>query len=172
MITLKNVLVAADFSTASDTALTYGRDLSRTFGATLHVLHVIDDVTARAATAAEGYIVDLSDVQREIEKSAHQQLESVVQEDDRRELNAKAILRTSTTPALAIVSYAKEAQIDLIVMGTHGRGRMAHILMGSVAERVVRTAPCPVLTVRHPEHEFVRPDALERVAQASPQPRA
>ena len=50
-------------------------------------------------------------------------------------------------------------------MGTHGRGAMAHLLMGSVAERVVRTAPCPVLTVRHPEHEFVVPDALVAVAK-------
>jgi nucleotide-binding universal stress UspA family protein len=56
------------------------------------------------------------------------------------------------------VKYAKARQIDLIVMGTHGRGTVAQILEGSVAERVVRLAPCPVLTVRHPEHEFVVPD--------------
>jgi nucleotide-binding universal stress UspA family protein len=54
----------------------------------------------------------------------------------------------------------------LIVTGTNGRGGVAHLLMGSVAERVVRTAPCPVLTVRHPEHEFVIPDALVAVARA------
>jgi len=51
-------------------------------------------------------------------------------------------------------------------MGTHGRGAVAHLLMGSVAERVVRTAPCPVLTVRRPEHEFLVPDALVAVARA------
>jgi nucleotide-binding universal stress UspA family protein len=51
-------------------------------------------------------------------------------------------------------------------MGTHGRGGLAHLLMGSVSERVVRTAPCPVLTVRTPEHDFVRPDALVAVAKA------
>ena len=67
---------------------------------------------------------------------------------------------TAISPAAAIVDYARREQIDLIVMGTHGRGGVAHLLMGSVAERVVRTAPCPVLTVRHPEHEFVLPDAL------------
>jgi len=70
----------------------------------------------------------------------------------------------STSPAMAIVDYAREAHSDLIIMGTHGRGAMAQLLMGSVAERVVRTAPCPVLTVRHPEHEFVLPDALVAVA--------
>jgi universal stress protein A len=57
-------------------------------------------------------------------------------------------------------------RIDLIVMGTHGRGALAHVVLGSVAERVVRLAPCPVLTVRNPEHEFVRPDALTVAARA------
>jgi len=73
---------------------------------------------------------------------------------------------TSNSPSVAIVDYAKQARVDLIVTGTHGRGAVAHLLMGSVAERVVRTAPCPVLTVRHPEHEFVIPDALVAVAKA------
>ena len=68
--------------------------------------------------------------------------------------------------AAAIVQYARDLDIDLIVVGTHGRGAMAHLLMGSVAERVVRSASCPVLTVRHPEHDFVMPDALATIAQA------
>jgi len=55
---------------------------------------------------------------------------------------------------------------DFFVLGTHGRGAVAHLLIGSVAERVVRTAPCPVLTVRRPEHEFILPDALVTVKQA------
>jgi nucleotide-binding universal stress UspA family protein len=73
---------------------------------------------------------------------------------------------TSGSPAYAIVDYAREYDIDLIVMGTHGRGALAQLMMGSVAERVVRIAPCPVLTVRHPEHEFVQPDTLLVVARA------
>jgi nucleotide-binding universal stress UspA family protein len=56
--------------------------------------------------------------------------------------------------------------MDIIILGTHGRGALAQLFVGSVAERVVRTAPCPVLTVRHPEHEFVLPDALQTVARA------
>jgi nucleotide-binding universal stress UspA family protein len=63
------------------------------------------------------------------------------------------------------VEYAKNANIDLIVIGTHGRGAWSQVVMGSVAEKVVRTAPCPVLTVRHPEHEFLMPDALQVVEQ-------
>ncbi len=63
---------------------------------------------------------------------------------------------------MEIVRYAKEKDIDLIVMGTHGLGFVAHLLMGSVAEKVVRKAPCPVLTVRHPEHEFVIPENADQ----------
>jgi nucleotide-binding universal stress UspA family protein len=73
---------------------------------------------------------------------------------------------THNTPAAAIVDYAKTNRVDLVVLGTHGRGALAHLFMGSVAERVVRTAPCPVLAVRNPEHEFVMPDALVAVSHA------
>jgi nucleotide-binding universal stress UspA family protein len=76
----------------------------------------------------------------------------------------KTVVMTSASPAFAIIDYAKENGIDLIVMGTQGRGALAHLLMGSVADRVVRLASCPVLTVRHPEHEFVTPDTLVPVA--------
>jgi nucleotide-binding universal stress UspA family protein len=76
------------------------------------------------------------------------------------------VVLTSASPAFAIIDYAGGHDIDLIVMGTHGRGGLAHMLMGSAAEKVVRLAPCPVLTVRHPEHEFVRPDTLTVVAHA------
>ena len=58
---------------------------------------------------------------------------------------------------LEIIQVARDDDVDMIVMGTHGRTGLAHVLIGSVAERVVREAPCPVLTVKHPEHEFVKP---------------
>jgi nucleotide-binding universal stress UspA family protein len=81
-------------------------------------------------------------------------------------LHAKPVLVTSSTPAGAIVEYARQSNADLILMGTHGRGAVAHFLMGSVAERVVRVAPCPVLTMRHSEREFLWPDALVAVVGA------
>lgn len=165
MITLKNVLVAVDFGEASETALAYGRDLARMSGATLHVLHVVENVIS-SAVGVEGYGVDFSALQREVEEAARKQLNSMVTEDDRQTLRAQAVTRTSDSPALSIVSYAKDAHIDLIIVGTHGRGAMAHLFMGSVAERVVRSAPCPVLTVKNPDHVFVLPDALQVVAKA------
>jgi nucleotide-binding universal stress UspA family protein len=96
MIRLENVLVATDFGEASDTALTYGRDLARTFGATLHVLHVIDDFAARAISA-ERYAVDFEHIQRDLEETARTQLDALVAEDDRRELGARAVLRKAAT---------------------------------------------------------------------------
>ena len=75
--------------------------------------------------------------------------------DAERQKYSAEIVTLIGSPFLEIVSYAKAKDIDLIVMGTHGRGPIAHMLMGSVAEKVVRKAPCPVLTVRHPEHEFI-----------------
>jgi nucleotide-binding universal stress UspA family protein len=81
-------------------------------------------------------------------------------------LNATAVLEISDHPAEEIVKHARAHNINLIVMGTHGRGAMAQLLVGSVAERVVRTAPCPVLTVRHPEREFVVPEILVAAAKS------
>jgi nucleotide-binding universal stress UspA family protein len=165
MMSLKTILVATDFGEAADAALAYGRELARTFGAQLDVLYVVENVLARAY-GAESYIASYPELQDEVESSARLQLDLRLTDDDRTALRAKTVMITSNSPAQTIVSYAKEHEIDLIVMGTHGRGAMAHLLMGSVAERVVRTAPCPVLTVRHPEHEFVLPEPLVAVAKS------
>jgi nucleotide-binding universal stress UspA family protein len=165
MITLNRILVATDFGDAAGAALNYGRALARVFGASLTVLHVAEDLLT-ASFGIEGYVGGYPDFQRSIEEGARKQLDLQLTEQDRTDLGALAVLRTSSSPALTIVNYARDTNADLIIMGTHGRGAMAHLLMGSVAERVVRTAPCPVLTIKHPEHEFVLPDALVQVAKA------
>jgi nucleotide-binding universal stress UspA family protein len=166
MITLKHILVATDFGEASDAALTYGRAMARTFGATLHVLHVTQNVYA-TPIGGESYLGVFPDLQRDLDGIALKQLDERLVDNDQPPLRTKAVVLESNTTATTIVEYAKQADVDLIIMGTHGRGAVAHLLMGSVAERVVRTAPCPVLTVRHPEREFVLPDALAVVAGAS-----
>jgi nucleotide-binding universal stress UspA family protein len=169
MIAIKEVLVPVDFSSGSETALQYGRELARTFGARLNVLHIVEDVYLQLMMAGGAVGGSAAvEIQRDLEAAAQTQLDAVLGEDDRRELQARAALRTGVAAAQGIVDYAKESGTDIIVIGTHGRGGMSHLLMGSVAEKVVRTAPCPVLSVRHPEHEFVRPDALQRTSPSKP----
>ena len=131
------ILVPTDFSKPSDAALAHARRLAGTTGATLHVLHVVDNMFLRAVLADP----------RDYETAAMRQLQDRVPIEDR---GAPAILAVerSDEPADEITSYARRHEIELIVMGTHGRGRMAHLLLGSVAEKVARTAPCPVLTMR------------------------
>ena len=166
MIVLKNILVATDFSDPSAAALAYGQELARSFGASLTVVHVVDDITVRAYGVDSGVLMTDPEVQRQFEADARALVEAAISDEDRLQLNASAVVLRSNAPASAIVTYAQQSGTGLIVMGTHGRSGFAHLLMGSVSERVVQTAPCPVLTVRHPEHEFVRPDALVAVAKA------
>lgn len=163
MIALRNVLIATDFGEAADVALAYARALASRFGATLHVLHVVESIYI-AAVGPENYVAMAPQLQREVEKTAAKRLDELLIDSDRSGPPARPAILTSSAPASAIVDYARDHDIDLIVMGTHGRGALAHIVMGSVAESVVRLAPCPVLTVRHPEREFVRPDVPAPVA--------
>jgi nucleotide-binding universal stress UspA family protein len=162
MIRIKNVLVATDFSEQSKSALEYGRELARTNGARLHVIHVVEDIVARYSTDISATV--LVDALQSLEVAASSDLDALITDDDRRALRAHTAVFTSVAPAEMIVAYAKTQAIDVIVIGTHGRSGLAHLFMGSVAERVVRSAPCPVLTVHHPEHEFLAPDALVTAA--------
>ncbi len=165
MIGLKKILVATDFSDASGTALAYGRELARSFDAALTVLHVVADALPGSYGLEGGMMLNNPGTQQEIEAAAREQVDASIAPEDRVQLKANGTVLVSSAPAAAIVEYAREIGSNLIVMGTHGRGGIAHLLLGSVAEQVVRTAPCPVLTVRHPEHEFVTPDALVAVTK-------
>jgi nucleotide-binding universal stress UspA family protein len=163
MVTLKNILVATDFSEPSGVALNYGRDLARSYNAQLHVLHIVEDVMVRYSPEI-GYA--LPQMQTDLENVARRDLNALITDDDRRTLSVTPIVETGVNIADAIVRYAKANAVDLIVTGTHGRGAMKHFLMGSVAERIVRMAPCPVLTVRANERDFIAPDAMVSAAQA------
>jgi len=161
MVALRNILVATDFSEPSNVAVAYGRDLARNYNARLHVIHVVEDVMLRYGAEVG---IGLPALQDDMVKAARRELESRITEEDRKQLNAVAVIDTGANIALAICDYAKSNAIDLIVTGTHGRGAVQHFLMGSVAERVVRTAPCPVLTVHAHERDFIVPDALTLAA--------
>ncbi len=155
MIKLQRVLLPTDFSEYSAAARVYACAFAQQFGAELHVLHVIQDL-APLVPEPGAALAPPVDYLRELELNAHAMLERAV---DASWAVGKSIVKVvrQGPPFLEIVQYAQEANIDLIVLGTHGRGGLAHMLLGSVAEKVVRKAPCPVLTVRHPEHEFVAP---------------
>jgi len=154
MVAITNILVATDFSEPSSVALVYGRDLARNYQARLHVLHVVDDVLLRY-TPEVGFIG--TDLQRDLDTLAARDLNALVTDDDRQTLDAVVVIDRGLNPADTIIRYAVEHSIDLIVTGTHGRGAVAHFLMGSIAERVVRHAPCPVLTVHAHERDVIVP---------------
>ena len=155
MLSIKTVLVPTDFSDASEHALKYGKAMARAFGASLHLVHVMEDLLAHA-WAAEVYVASMPNLRDEVEKESQIRLSAMLTTEERTELKAHVAL-VAGNPFLEIIRYAKAHDIDLIVMGTHGRGPIAHMLLGSVAEKVVRKSPCPVLTVREAQHEFVMP---------------
>ena len=165
MLAIKNVLVATDFSECSDAALTYARALAGTFGARLHVLHVVEFVGAADVMGMGGYAVAMPISTRswKLGTSAARPADLGERSPDP---SRQGPLVTGETPAHAIVEYANAEPIDLIVVGTHGRRGISHLVLGSVAEKVVRMAPCPVLTVRHPEREFVVSHATIETASA------
>jgi nucleotide-binding universal stress UspA family protein len=142
----KRILVPMDFSPPSDAALEYARSVAARYGASLHLLHVAED-PYRAFYSAEVFVPEVEGLREEILSDTEKRLKERLLPADLTDFRATADTVIGT-PAGSIVEYAGAHGIDLIVMGTHGRGGMSHLLMGSVAERVVRTAPCPVLTVR------------------------
>jgi universal stress protein A len=145
MMTVKRILVPTDFSEASDAALTYGIGVAQAFGAQLFLLHVPGETGVN-------FEADFPMVQ--FENATRERLETLVSVEEARRLQPEYALRLGA-PSEQIVRYAADRDIDLIVMGTHGRGGVAHMVMGSVAEKVVRTAPCPVLTVRQSRQPVV-----------------
>jgi nucleotide-binding universal stress UspA family protein len=155
MITLKTILVPSDFSECSDAALRYGLELARRFDARLHVLHVVQDPLTQP-WAAEGFSAPLFEMVEKWQQDAKARLAAAIPLAD---IGRVTVSATVAWPYAEILRYAVDNGVDLIVMGTHGRSGVSHVLLGSIAERVVRRAPCPVLTVRHPQREFVEETA-------------
>lgn len=155
MIKLHRVLCPTDFSEFSHKSIQYGCELARAFGAELHLLHVLQDYNSVAPATGESFAV-FTDWLPQLTKLAQEKMAKLP--GPNWEPPMKVVRSTSVGGAIdEIVNYAKKHEVDLIVQSTHGRTGLKHFLMGSVAESVVRYAPCPVLTVRHPEHEFVDP---------------
>lgn len=156
MIRLNKILVPLDFSEFGKHALRYGCEFARRFGAELHLLHVVEDIYPMVPEA--GMLLPVQgDYLAELQASARKALEKLPETEWSQGI-AEIIRHVETgTPFLEVIRYAKAHEIDLIVVGTHGRTGLVHMLMGSVAEKIVRKSPCPVLTVRPEGHDFVMP---------------
>lgn len=156
MIQLQRILLPTDFSKHSEVAMTYAAALAEKFSAKkLYLLHVVQDL-ALFIPDAVAVAPPIAPPVEEFLAAAGQALEQLSKTGPLKDLPVQREVREGT-PFYEIIRFAKETDIDLIVMGTHGHTGLTHVLLGSVTEKVVRKAPCPVLTVRHPEHEFVHP---------------
>lgn len=150
-MTLNRILAPTDFSETAQHAFEYARELAKSFEAEIHLLHVVPDpMTQGWAGEASGIVIP--DLVKTWTTNADQRLAEITVPD----VEITRVTRVGH-PFVEIIQYAQDHEIDLIVMGTHGRGPIKHLLLGSVAEKVVRKAPCPVLTVRQPGHTFVMP---------------
>ena len=154
MIEIKKILVATDFSEHSNNALSYAAEFAKAFDAEVILCHIVEklDLVSSLPPGGEGYFPPNLD--KQLQEKAQVKCEEWLSSSN----IAKGSVRVEIgTPFVEIVRLAREEETDLVIVGTHGRGPIAHLLLGSVAEKVVRKAPCPVLTVRQGEHEFVMP---------------
>jgi nucleotide-binding universal stress UspA family protein len=153
-IRIQRILLPTDFSSFSVTATRYACELATRFDAELHVLHTLE--VHLSSTPGFGMGLALPTYIQESRAAAEKALTSVL--DPQWVVGRKVVQAViEGSPKVEIVRYARKHEIDLIVLATHGRTGLAHVIIGSVAESVVRTAPCPVLTVRPEGHQFVMP---------------
>lgn len=154
-IVLKKILCPTDFSENSEHALKYALALAILSQADLQLFHVVEPITYPQSTEFFEPVLDEVELMMKMEAAYQKQLEDqvIALKEEYPKITGKLV---NGNTFLEIIKAARD-DVDMIVMGTHGRTGLAHVLIGSVAERVVREAPCPVLTVKHPEHEFVKP---------------
>jgi nucleotide-binding universal stress UspA family protein len=141
---IRQILAPTDFSECSKQAVAYAYELAQTFGAKLVLLHVVEELPPYIGFIPQGQVTA---VLKDLERQARLDLAQLLPEaqDGKVEVMYQVVVGT---PYLKIIEVAKEVKADLIVIATHGRTGVRHFVMGSVAARVVRTAPCGVLTIR------------------------
>lgn len=153
-IEIKRILFPTDFSSYSASATKYACELVTRFDAELHLLHTLE--VHMSSTPGFGMGLALPTYIHESRAAAEKSLTGVL---DPQWVAGRKVVQSVVegSPKVEIVRYARTHEIDMIVLATHGRSGLAHVIIGSVAESVVRTAPCPVLTVRPEGHQFVMP---------------
>lgn len=155
MIKLRKVLVPTDFSDSARHAFTYGVSFAREYKAELVLLHVVENLTV--GYASDLFPVPMAEVFQEISGYARAELAKLAEEAKQKGISVSDVVAQGK-PSAEIIRYAAENGVDMIVLGTHGKGMLDQALFGSTTERVVRRSPCPVLTVRMAGHEFVDND--------------
>jgi nucleotide-binding universal stress UspA family protein len=151
---IKTILFPTDFSQGARAAMDHAISLSKDYDARLILLYVIQDISI-----AEWYIpstLSVTDLVEDMQKSAWQEMDKWAAEAAAKTKNVEKIVMRGV-PFVEIIKTAKEKNADMIVIGTHGRTGIDHMLFGSTAEKVVRKAPCPVLAVRIAGKEFKMP---------------
>ncbi len=155
MIKIENILFPTDFSEHSKHAFTYALSFAREYGARIVMVHVVEDVQY----LANAYMFDVpmmpsfADMEQNRLKEMEEFIEHEVADPS---VEIEKSIRHGR-PFLEIIQAARDENADLIVIATHGRGGLEHVLFGSTAEKVVRKAPCPVLSIRMPGHDFQMP---------------
>jgi nucleotide-binding universal stress UspA family protein len=161
---ISRILFPTDFIEPAKQALQYAMEFADRFDAELHLLHIIPEVVYPIPDVSTAWALPVTDQQPEIDAATKRLQDEIGSEWSGRH----RVVRMAEVgyPSESIVDYAKQHKIDLIVIGTHGHTGLSHLLLGSVAEKVVRLASCPVLTVHPTGHQFVINSPMTRSASA------
>lgn len=149
MIDIKSILAPTDFSTHAEHALKYAAELAKSLNAKMYVLHVAEYSNVGGDPDASELLIP--SYLPEMEKKGKAQLDQITLKLRQAGVDAHSVF-VAGRAYQDIVRMAKELNVDLIVIGTHGRTGFSHLFFGSTAEKVVRLCPCPVLTVKHPDY--------------------
>lgn len=158
MVKVENILVPTDFSELSRYALNYAIPFAQTFVARIILIHITPENELVSFRQISPYLEPgrLEELLRQREVEDRKQLDEFIPPELKKGIKVETIHKVGI-PFVEIIRTAKEKGVDLIVMATHGRSGLSHVLFGSVAEKVVRQSTCPVLSIRPPEHEFTMP---------------
>jgi nucleotide-binding universal stress UspA family protein len=151
---ISRIVVPVDFSEYSKKAFRYAIDFSKTFGAEMILVYVVEPIIY-PADFSFGQVA-LPSMERELQDRSKEQLHVLIKKEVPEGIQVRSVIRTGK-PFVEIIQLAKEENADLIIIATHGHSGIEHVLFGSTAEKVVRKAPCPVLSIRSPEREFIMP---------------
>lgn len=158
-LTIKKILVPIDFSDYSKSALKYAVNFAKVFNAEMYLIYVVEPVIY-PPDFSMGQIA-IPSVTFEMDERAKEELSKLAQQEIPAEIKRQVIIKTGK-PFVEIIETAAEEDIDLIIIATHGHSGVEHILFGSTAEKVVRKAPCPVLTLREPVKGFQFKDEMKK----------